>query len=96
MKYMCFDEFLSCKMEEFPCLELHLVRMAAIHRSLTQDMDYEMTDDFAIHVVLRSLTQSYNKVVEGVVMKGESVTFMQFMMRLRNVKVEPIEGELID
>lgn len=96
MKHECLDEFLSCKMEEHTCLETHLAKMHQIHRRLTHDLDYWMTDDLANSVVLRSLPPSYKNFVNEFVMGGESVTFQQFMARVRTVKVEPIEGEIVD
>ena len=47
MKYECLDTFLSTKMEENTCLESHLRRMYDIHKRLTADLDYWMTDEFA-------------------------------------------------
>jgi hypothetical protein len=34
--------------------------------------------------------------VDGFMMEGETITFQQFMARVRTVKVEPVEGEIID
>ena len=55
-----------------------------------------MTDTFAIKMVLRSLPPSYKEFVHEYIKKGELSTFQAFVMKLRNVKVEPIAGEIID
>ena len=96
MKFECLNEFLSTKMEENTCLESHLANLHRIHRRLTGDLDYWMTDALAIDAVLFSLPPSYKDVVADYVMRGESFTFHEFLARLRTVKVKPIEGEVID
>lgn len=55
IKYECLDKFLSTKMEENTSLESHLANMHRIHGCLVHDLDYWMTDIFAIDGVLRSL-----------------------------------------
>jgi hypothetical protein len=55
LRHERLDEFLSCKMEEHDCVGLHLVRMHCVHRCLTIELEYEMMDDFAKNVVMRSL-----------------------------------------
>jgi len=96
MKYEYLDEFLSTKMEENTCLESHLANMHRIHGRLVHDLDYWMTDRFAIDGVLRSLPPSYKDHVLGYVMREESFTFHAFLAELRTLKVEPIAGEVID
>ena len=96
MKHECFDEFLSCKMEEHACIHAHLARMEEIFHRLTVDLDYWMTDTFGISVILRSLPPSYKSFVESYVMSGESVELPEFLEMVRNVQVEPIEGEIVD
>ena len=96
MKYEYLDKFLSTKMEENTCLESHLATMHGIHGRLVTDLDYWMTDEFAIDGVLRSLPPSYKNFVIGYVMRGESFTFHEFLAKLRTLKVDPIAGEVID
>ena len=55
-----------------------------------------MTDEFTIDGVLRSLPPSYKDFVIGYVMRGESLTFHEFLARLRTVKVDPVAVEVID
>jgi hypothetical protein len=55
LRHERLDEFLSCKMEEHDYVGLHLVRMHCVHRCLTIELEYEMMDDFAKNVVMRSL-----------------------------------------
>ena len=96
MKYEPLDKLLSIEIEESICLESHLAIMNWIHGCLTSDMDYWMTDIFAIDGVLHSLPPVYKDVVLGFVMRGESFTFHEFLTELRTLKVEPIAGEVID
>jgi len=96
LKYECLDEFLSKKMEENTSLQSHLAVMDEIHGRLTDDLDYWMDDSFAIDGVLRSLPLSYKDVVSSYVMRGDSITFHEFLDELRILEVEPIAGEVID
>ena len=47
-------------------------------------------------MVLHSLPPSYRDYVHGYVGSGESSHFFEFMINLRDLRVEPIEGEIID
>jgi hypothetical protein len=58
LRHEHLEEFLSYKMDEHDCVGLHLVRMHVINRHLTVELEYEMSDDFAKSVVLRSLPQA--------------------------------------
>ena len=55
-----------------------------------------MTDEFAIDGVLRSLPPSFKNYVRDYVMGRDSITFCEFVSRLRHVKVEPIAGEVVN
>jgi hypothetical protein len=90
------NEFLSTRLEEHTCLKTHIAKMYDIHLRLVEDFDYWTTEEFAITTVLHSLPPSYKDFVHDYVGRGESFTFHEFMVRLRNVKVEPIAGEIID
>ena len=96
MKHECFDQFLSCKMEEHTCVQTHLAKMNEIFHRLTVIFDYWTKDIFGISVILRSLPPSYKSFVESYVMGGESVELLEFLEMVRNVQVEPIEGEIVD
>ena len=96
MKYEHLDKLLSIEIEGSTCLESHMAIMNEIHGRLTSDMDYWMTDSFAIDGVLHSLPPVYKDVVLGFVMRGESFTFHEFLTELRTLEVEPIAGEVID
>ena len=95
-QYKQLDNFLSLKMEEHTCLETHLCKMFDIHDDLTNTCDYWMADCFAIHAVLRSLPPSYEELVNEYVIKSESLLFNDFLVEIKDVKVEPIEGEIDD
>jgi hypothetical protein len=48
-------------------------------------------------VVLQSLSPSYNEFVKSYLMNGyDDITFHQWIMKLRHLKVEPIAGKVID
>jgi hypothetical protein len=64
MGHECLDEFLSCKMEEHGCVGLHLAKMLRIHRRLTIELEFNLTDDIAKSVVLHSLPPSYKSFVK--------------------------------
>ena len=61
-----------------------LGKMYEIHRRFMYELDYWMTDDFAISGVLRLLPPSYEDHVRGYVMKGESFTCHEFMAKVEN------------
>ena len=90
------DKFLSLQMEEHTCLETHLSKMYDVWKDLTDVYDYWMSDALAIAAVLRSLPPSYKEHARGYVVKGDSLTLLEFMSQFRTVKVEPIEGEIFD
>jgi hypothetical protein len=73
MWHECLDEFLSCKMKERECVGLHQAKMHRIHRRLTVELEYEMTDDFAKSVVLHSHPPSYRSFVKRFVKRDDSV-----------------------
>ena len=77
-------------------MDSHLETMDEIHRHLTVDLDYEMTNNLAVQGVLRSLPPSYKDVVIGYIMQGDAITFRELLAELRTQKVEPIAGEIID
>ena len=90
------NEFLSTKMEENTFLKTHLAKMHGIHLRLVEDFDYWTTEECAINTVLHSLPPSYRDLVHDYVGRGESLKFFEFMVNLRDVEVEPIEGEIVD
>ena len=95
-RFEVLDEFLSTKMEENTCLEQHLRKMHKLYFTLVDVWNYEMTDKLAIDGVLRSLPPNYKNYVRDYVMRGDSITFCEFVSQLRHVKVEPIAGEVVN
>ena len=73
-----------------------LRKMHRIYYTLVDVWNYEMTDDLAIDGVLRSLPPSFKNYVKDYVMGRDSITFCEFVSRLRHVKVEPIAGEVVN
>ena len=95
-RFEVLDEFLSTKMEENTCLEQHLGKMHRLYYTLVDVWNYEMTDKLAIDGLLRSLPPSYKNYVRDFVMRGDSITFCEFVSQLSHVKVEPIAGEVVN
>ena len=95
-QYKQLDKLLSLKMEEHTCLETHLCKMFDIHDDLTNTCDYWMADTFAIQAVLRSLPPSYEELVDEYILKSDFLLFNDFLVEIKDVEVEPIEGEIDD
>jgi hypothetical protein len=96
MIYDRLDEFHALKMEEHTSVDLHLGMMYRIHRHLILEFDYEIPDPIANDAVLCSLPYNYRRFVEEFVMGGEMVTFHELVARVRTLKVDFIQGEIID
>jgi uncharacterized radical SAM superfamily Fe-S cluster-containing enzyme len=96
MGHGCLNDFLSCKMEEHECVGLHLAKMLRIHRCLTVELGFDLTDDIAKSVVLHSLPPSYKSFVKRFLRKAEPVNLHQLMARIRLHEIEPSHVEIID
>ena len=56
-----------------------------------------MSDEIAMNVVLLSLPRSYKDVIAGFLRdRDDHVLFFDFMMWLRNQKVDSTTGEVVD
>jgi hypothetical protein len=64
MEHECLDEFLSCKMEEHGCVGFHLAKMLRIHKHLTVELEFDLSDNIAKSGVLHSLPPSYKSFVK--------------------------------
>jgi hypothetical protein len=96
MVYDRLNKFYTLKMEEHISVGLHLAKMHRIHRHLILEFDHEILDPLANIAVLRSLPPSYRSFIEEFVMGGESVTFDELVARVRSLKVDCIQGEIVD
>jgi hypothetical protein len=96
MVYDRLNEFYALKMEEHTSVGLHLAKMHGIHRHLILEFDHEILDPLANNAVLRLLPPSYRSFAEEFVMGGESVTFDELVARVRSLKVDSIQGEIVD
>jgi hypothetical protein len=85
--FKCLNEFLTTKMEENTCIESLLTNMHRLYMHLTDELNYMMTNELGIYVVLQSLPPSYTTYVEGYLMTGFDVTFHHFLMQLKSIKV---------
>ena len=97
-KHKLLRDFLSIQIEEHTCLKSHLERMLDAHMRLVHFVDYWLDDPFAIDVLLRSLPPSYEGHVRSSIMSGdtEALDLHESILCFRNIKVEPITGEVID
>jgi hypothetical protein len=96
MGHECLDEFLSCKMEEHGCVGLHFAKMLRIHRRLTVELEFDLPDDIAKSVVLRSLPPSYKSFFKRFLRKAKLVNLHQLMARIRLHEIGPSHMEIID
>jgi hypothetical protein len=83
-------------MEEHTSVGLHLARMHGIHRHLILEFDHEIPDPIANGAVLHSLPPSYRSLIKEFVMEGEMLTFHELVARVRSLKVDCIQGEIIN
>jgi hypothetical protein len=96
MIYYHLDDFHALKMEEHISVDLHLARIHGIHRQLILEFDHEIPDPIVRGAVLRSLPPSYWSFVKEFVMEGKMVTFHELVARVRSLKVDCIQGEIIN
>jgi hypothetical protein len=96
MGHECLNDFLSCRMEEHECVGLHLAKILRIHRHLTVELGFDLTDDIDKSVVLRSPPPSYKSFVKRFLRKSEPVNLHQLMARIRLHEIEPSHMEIID
>jgi uncharacterized radical SAM superfamily Fe-S cluster-containing enzyme len=96
MGYECLNEFLSCKMEEHECVGLHLAKMLRIHRRLTVELEFDMMDDLAKSMVLRSVPPRYKSFVKRFLRSTEPLNLHQLMVRIKLHEIEPSHVEIID
>jgi hypothetical protein len=96
MGHECLDEFLSCNVEEHGCVGLHLAKMLRIHRCLTVELEFDLPDDIAKSVVLRSLPPSYKSFVKRFLNKAEPFNLHQLMATIRLHEIIPSHVEIID
>ena len=71
--------------------------MYGLWKRLTTELNGRITYEIAMNVVLLSLPMSYKNIVAGYIRdKDDHVLFFDFMMWLRNQKVDSTAGEVID
>ena len=73
------------------------MKMYGLWKRLTTELNGRITDEIAMNVVLLSLPRNYKDIVAGFIRDRDShILFFDFMMWLRNQKVDPATGEVID
>jgi hypothetical protein len=82
-------------MEEHEFVGLHLAKMLRIHIHMTIELEFEIMDDLAKSVVLRSLPPSYKSFVKRFLRKG-LVNLHQLMARIKLHEIEPSHMEIIN
>jgi hypothetical protein len=90
------DEFHARKMEKHTSVDLHLAKIHRIHRHLILELDHEIPDPIANDAVLSSLPPSYRSFLIEFVMGGELVTFHELVVRVRSLKVDCIQGKIVN
>ena len=97
MAFECKKEFYSMKMEENGYIYSHVMKMYGLWKRLTTELNGRITDEIAMNVVLLYLPRSYKAVIAGFLRdRDDHVPFFDFMMWLRNQKVDSTAGEVID
>ena len=97
MAYECKKEFYSMKMEENGHIYSHVMKMYGLWKRLTTELSGRISDEIAMNVVLLSLPKSYKDVIARFLRdRDDHVPFFDFMMWLRNQKVDSTAGEVID
>jgi hypothetical protein len=95
MAHECLDEFLSLKMEEHTSVGIHLAKMHRIHSWLQNwVMRYRML--WPTMQFFARYLQAIGDSLKAFVMGGESDTFHELVARVSTLKVEPVEGEIVD
>ena len=90
-EYELMGDFLSIKMEEGYSLDEHLLRLYDAYMSLAYYLDNWYSSSFAMGVVLRSLSPSFQAQVRICIMRGDTETldFLEFISHFRDVIDEP-------
>jgi hypothetical protein len=83
-------------MEEHGCVGLHLAKMLRIHRRLTIELEFDLSDDIAKSMILHSLLPSYKSFVKRFLRKAKPVNFHQLLARIRLHETIPTDVEIID
>jgi hypothetical protein len=96
MAYDHLNEFHALKMEEHMSVGLHIAKMHGTHMHPILEFDHEIPDPLSNGAVLCSLPPSYRSFVKDFVMGGELVTFHELVARVRSLKLDCIQGEIID
>ena len=97
MAFECKKEFCSMKMEENGNIYSHVMKMYGLWKRLVNELRGSFNDEVALNVVLLSIPVSYKNIVANFIRDRDShILFFDFMMWLRNQKVDPATGEVID
>ena len=65
-------------------------KMYKIYYTLVDAWDMEMSDEFTIDGLLRSLPPSFKNCVRDYVKKRDSITYPELVSRLRQIEKDPI------
>ena len=97
MAFECKKEFYSMKMEESGNIYNHVMKMYGLWKCLITELRGSLGDEIAINVMLLSLPASYKDIVAGFIRDRDGrVLFFDFMMWLRNQKVDSTAGKVIN
>jgi len=74
-----------------------VMKMYELWKRVTTELNGRMSDEIATNVILLSLPRSYKDVIAGFLRDRDyHDPFFDFMMWLRNQKVDSTAGEVID
>jgi hypothetical protein len=92
MRHRYLDLFLSAKMENDEDILGHTTRLYDYVLRLVE-LDYNIPEEMAVNVVLRSLPSKYSKFVRIYYMQKETLFFAEMLWVLNSIIPIPEDGE---
>lgn len=96
MEFDCLREFTSIRMEEGDDLEEHLAKIDRYYDRLSEIMDDRFYDNLPMNILIGSLPRSYKGLTKAILRYSESPSYREVMDTLRESKIDPLGGELLD
>jgi hypothetical protein len=96
MEFDCLREFTSIRMEEGDDLEEHLAKMDRYYDRLSEIMDDRFYDNLPMNILIGSLPRSYKGLTQAILRYNDSPSYREVMDTLRESKIDPLGGELLD
>jgi hypothetical protein len=96
MEFDCLREFTSIRMEEGDNLEKHLEKMDGYYDRLSEIMEDRFYDNLPMNILIGSLPRSYKGLTHAILRYNDNPTYREVMDTLRESKIDPLGGELLD